>query len=201
MKLEVIQPKIKTNPNILYFDKPYYSNWSVTVVIKGLSIIHLVVKNKEGGGRGGLFEREGLKAVWYTWCLRYIWQEWTSDVLFLFLAKWYQWIIINPSLFQLAWTLFSRWVRGKRANSWLYFVACYFNFYSLTRNSLFLLFWCKRAANDLTWARESRFFSFSCQVLLPSPVRMWEKCTAGRYSFLLGFSCYLTVYSFSCNVD
>ena len=32
-------------------------------MIKGLSIIHLVVKNKEGGERGGLFEREGLKVV------------------------------------------------------------------------------------------------------------------------------------------
>ena len=24
MKLEVMQPKIKTNPNILYLNKPYY---------------------------------------------------------------------------------------------------------------------------------------------------------------------------------
>ena len=84
MKLEVMQPKIKTNPSILHLNKPYYSHWSVTVVIKGLSIIHLVVKNKEGEGRGGLFEREGLKVVWYTWCLRYISQERTIDVLFLF---------------------------------------------------------------------------------------------------------------------
>lgn len=66
MKLKVIQPKIKTNPNILYLNKPYYSNWSVTVVIKGLSIIHLVVKNKEGEGRGGLFEREGLVYMMFT---------------------------------------------------------------------------------------------------------------------------------------
>ena len=48
-------------------------------------------------------------------------------------------------------------MRGKRANSWFYFVVCYFHFYSLARNSLFLLFSYKRVANGL-WARESSFF-------------------------------------------
>lgn len=38
-------------------------------MIKGLSVIHLVVKNKEGEGRGGLFEREGLKAVWLVYMM------------------------------------------------------------------------------------------------------------------------------------
>ena len=47
--LAVLQPKIKTNRNFQYMNKPYQ--------ISSL-FVHLVVKNKEGaggGGRGGGF--------------------------------------------------------------------------------------------------------------------------------------------------